>query len=393
MSQRDDIATLSPPWLKGYNSNGERFLYTFGLACDTLLEKMNQAQRAHMPGEGDDSALPYLAEDRLLVQGPAETDAQLTARLRDAFTAWSRAGSRRAVLEQIQAFLQGTQPGVAAAMPEALIVGGNASLSTWHSLAFSDAQGAPPARRLVTPANWNWDGVDQPWRAWLVLFMSLVATGQAGSSAAVLSTGGSGVTGVTSGFATITGLSGMVAGNNQQYLTISGAASSANNGTFQIVSVLGGGGVIIANPAAVAPDANNGALVWSVGQYPFIRPAPVWGSPDFVWGNGWTWGIASTPTTATANLAISIRQIVQRWKSAGTFYPKIIVSFGGGDGTAGNEFSPLSGQGTGNPDGTFADYGRNVNGVWAPDKPVVNRFTSFLDGTGVYQQCTIYNIT
>jgi hypothetical protein len=290
----------------------------------------------------------------------------------------------------MQAFLRNTQPGVALNMPECLIVGGNQSLTTWDSLTFATPQGDPPAHILKQPANWNWDGTLKPWRSWLVLFMSLVATGQSGAAASVASVGGSGVTGVTAGFATLTGLSGLTAANVQQYITISGAASSGNNGTFQIVAVVSTSSLIIANPSAVAADANNGAIAWSIGAYPFIGPGPVWGAPGNKWGQrpSGSWAL-----TCSSLLITSIRQILQRWKSDGTYYPHVVIAFGGGDATVGNDFSPQSTQGNGNADGTWGNYGKLVNGVWVPAKAPHNLFTAWCDGTGRYVRCNVHNVT
>jgi hypothetical protein len=161
-----------------------------------------------------------------------------------------------------------------------------------------------------------------------------------------------------------------------------GGAHTENNGTFQITSVLSSTSCIIANPSAIAADT----ISWSISQYPFIGPAPVWGSPGFVWGAGYTWGV-----NVSSFVIQSIRQLVQRWKAASTYYPNIIVSFGGGDATAGNEFSPNSAQGSGNPDGTWGGTsggpGKLVNGVWVPARQTVSPFTAFCDGTGVAIQC------
>ncbi len=371
-----------PPWLCGEGTNAQKYMFTIGLALDGLLEKMNEAMAAKLPGHADPSLIPLQAADRVMVQGPAETNDQFVLRLRDAFQAWSRAGSRNASLAQLQAYLTGLQPGAALNLPECLIVGGNTSLTTWSTLYRSAAQGAPPARTIVAPPNWDWDGLDRPSRAWLVLFMHLVATGNAGSGATVASVGGSGVVGVTSGFATITGLSGMTVNDEQRYLTLSGGVAG-NTGTFQIQTCLSTSSVIIADPSAVV----GGSLTWSVGAYPYIGPAPVWGSPAFVWGAG-TWGLNCSHLVVE-----SIRSILKRWKSAGTFYPKIIVSFGGGDGTAGNEFSPLSSQGAGNPDGTWGSFGKNVGGVWVPARQALNPFTAFCDGTGQAIRCYEKNVT
>lgn len=377
-------AVLSPPWLVAPESNAQKYMFCIGLALDALLEKQFQAQRAKLPGLSDDSAIPLQAADRVMVQGPAETNPQFTLRLQGALDAWARAGARSAILGQIQAYLTNLQPNVAVWNPECLIVGGNASLSTWDTIYFANAQGAAPAHRTITPANWNWDGKSQPWRAWLILFMFDAPTGQSGVNAVVASVGGSGVAGVTSGFATITGLSGMVAGNVLQYLTLSGFTTPGNNGKFQITSVVSPTSVIIANTAAAVESA---VTAWSVSAYPFIGPGPVWGSPSFVWGSS-TWGLNCSPQVIQ-----SIRQILATWKSAGTYYPKIIISFGGGDSTAGKEFSPNSSQGSGNPDGTWADFGKNVGGVWIPAKQPLNPFTAFCDGTGVSLQCYEKNRT
>jgi hypothetical protein len=390
MAQFADILSstpTAPPWLSGEGTNAKLYMYAMGLALDMLTEKMNEAMLAHCPGYGDPSVIPLQAADRLFVQGPAEPNASFVQRLKGAYDAWARAGSRPAVLEQLQAYLTDLQPGVALSLPEMLIVGGNTSVSIWDTIFGSTPQGAAPAHTLVSPANWNWDGQSIPKRAWLVLFMNLVSTGQSGAAMSVASTGGSGVTGVTSGFATLTGLAGMVATNVQQYLTVTGAASSGNNGTFQITSVLSSTSVIIANRSAVAGDANNGSIAWSVGEYPYIAPAPVWGSPSFVWGAG-TWGVSCSELVVQ-----SIRAILKTWKSAATFYPNIIIAFGGGDGTAGKEYSPLSSAGAGNPDGTWGDIGKLSGGAWVPAKTSLNPFDAFCDGTGLAIQCCAKNVT
>ncbi len=80
-------------------------------------------------------------------------------------------------------------------------------------------------------------------------------SGQTGSAASI--------TTVTSGIATVTGLTGMTAQSVGRMLTISGAASGSNNGTFLIVTFIGATSVEISNAAAVAADANNGAIVWT----------------------------------------------------------------------------------------------------------------------------------
>lgn len=79
--------------------------------------------------------------------------------------------------------------------------------------------------------------------------------GQTGAAASVTAFG--------AGVSTITGLTGMTAQSVGRFLTMSGAASGGNNGTFLIVTFNSSTSVDISNPSGVAPDANNGALVWT----------------------------------------------------------------------------------------------------------------------------------
>lgn len=385
---RDSIPQNAPPWLA--TGNAERYLYSFGLALDLLAEKMNQATRAHMPGLADPTAIPYQAEDRRLVQGTAESDDAFIDRMRGFLDTWRRAGSRKSVMGQVQAYLTGLQPGVPQDWPELAIVGSNGTTASWDVLTFSAAQGAAPAHQLVTPSNWDVDGIVAPWRAWLILYMPLVTMAAAGSAASVSGTGGSGVPGVGSGFATITGLTGLTGA--EQYLTLSGTDNPSNSGTFQISSFVSNSSVIIANPNADDPDANNGSIVWTTGSYPFLRPAPVWGALNSYWGSG-AWGVVNPDGSSPEQTLASIRALVRRWKSSGTYYPNFIISFGGADGTAGSEFSPLSSAGSGNPDGTWVVTGANDGGVWVPRRLPPNQFTSFIDGTGRYVDCSIQNQT
>jgi hypothetical protein len=407
-------------------------MYTMQLCTDLLLDKMNQAIHFRLPGQGDPSQLPYLANDRLLVQGPAETNATFVTRLQKAFKTWKKAGSRVAVIEQIQAYMQNLQPGVAATLPEMTIVGGcYPNVATWDTQYIGDALGQVPTKTTITPSNFNWDGKSQPWRAWLVLFMSLVPTGQSGTNAATsTASGGSyvspgqNVSGVwvpaTSGstvnapFLTVTGLSGMTSANVGQWLTLSLSAHGGNNGTFPITAFNSATSVVIANPAGVINDI--GPVTWSVGSYPFIGPGPAWGAPGYVFGQGqatpppldtgrnvqgvWqptlansgygtslSWGL-----TCSAQTIESIRLLLKRWKSAATYYPDIIVAFDGVDGELGSAYSPNSTPGLGNPDGTFGGRGKRVNGVWVPNRLIRSPFTAYCQGTGSWQYCSVPNV-
>lgn len=80
-------------------------------------------------------------------------------------------------------------------------------------------------------------------------------TGQTGAAASVSAFAG--------GVATITGLTGMTADSVGNFLTLSGAASGGNNGTFLIITFTSATEVDVANAAGVAADANNGSISWT----------------------------------------------------------------------------------------------------------------------------------
>lgn len=450
--------TLAAPWMSG--PNADRYVSVLELMRDCLLEKAVEAVTIHLPGQGDLSQLPYLAHDRQLSQGPAETNAAFVIRLREAFQTWQLAGSRVAVMLALQSYLSGLQPGVTSGTPEIAIVGGNlvgaGSYAQWDTLANGSAIGAAPVKTIVKPANLDWDGQSRSWRAWCVLYMSQVATtlsgtaAQTGTAAAgsLYASGGSagnhtwghlvnGVwvpnttgTAVNSPWLTVTGLSGLSSAQVGQWLSLSGSAYAGNNGTFPIVSVASPSSCVIANPQGTASDT--GPLTWSVGYYPFLAPAPVWGAPGYVFGQAlqyppvdtgsniqgvWqptlggpapnnAWGIAMQPTVVnppppTSFVVSGIRALLKQWKSARTFYDSIVIVFDGGTGAPGGAWSPLSSKVSGNPNGTFGGYGKLVNlsyaGIivptWVPNRGISSNFDCYATGTGSSSGCTVFNVT
>lgn len=375
--QRDVIKQISPPWLA--DGVAEKFLYTIGLGSDALLEKLNQAMQARFPGRCDPSALPYIGNDRVMSQGPNEPNSAFALRLKKAFDTWQRAGSRRSVLQQVLGYVSNSLNVSATQVPVGAIVGATGSTyATWDVFSSADDATKVPHHQRVAPANWNWDGTNNWWNQFLVLYFPLIPTaGSSGTAASVSAPSG--------GFVTVTGLTGMSVSSVGKFLVVTGAANAANNGTFQIANYLSATSVAIANPSGIGGDANNGALSWTLGSYPAIGPAPVWGTPGATWGGNTSWGLS-----VSSGYISGLRSLVSLWKSANTFFPWIIVSFGGADGTAGSEFSPLSSQGAGNPDGTWGTWAKTTNGVSGPARTTgvaLGKFDAFCDGTAIYQQC------
>ena len=433
----DQWYSLAPPWLR--TGMAEKYMFPLQFAEDLLMEKTNQAIKIRLPGQGDASQIPYLAHDRALVQGPSEPNSSFLGRLTGASKAWGIAGSRVAVLQQLHYYLQGLNPGVTAGNPEVAIVGGGPGATVWDSVFISDAMGSVPARTTVQPINFNWDGYALPWLTFLVLYMATVPTGLSGASAQTSTAiagsyalPGQNVGGVwvpaTSGtpvnypWLTITGLTGLSSAQVGQWLSLSGSSHSGNNGAFQIVQVFSATSCLIANPAGVTADS--GPLAWSIADYPFLAPGPVWGRTFFSFGFGqlstppidtgsnvggvWqpttvgtpgklAWGLRDNsvaPGGVSPTFVLqSLRQIVQTWKSAPTWYAQIVVSFAGGSGAAGYEYSPMSSQGAGNPSGSSGGHGRNINGVWVPNGRLSSLYDCYCQGTGLWSSCSVQNIT
>lgn len=85
-------------------------------------------------------------------------------------------------------------------------------------------------------------------------------SGQSGSAVSLTTLTANGIN--------VTGLTGMTAESVGRFLTIFGAASASNNGTFLIDGYVNDGYVTIVNASAVASDANNGSINW-VERYPY----------------------------------------------------------------------------------------------------------------------------
>lgn len=103
---------------------------------------------------------------------------------------------------------------------------------------------------LVTPG-------DHPLVASVVEVLAATQTGAVASITSV---------DALAGTVTLTGLTGMTVLHEGHLMTVTGAATGANNGTFLIKERLSATSVKLVNAAAVAPDANNGAISWLVTE-------------------------------------------------------------------------------------------------------------------------------
>lgn len=70
------------------------------------------------------------------------------------------------------------------------------------------------------------------------------------------------ITAFSGGKITLTGLTGMSTSSVGDTINVLGAASAGNNGAFVVTDYISATSVKAANASGVAPDANNGALIW-----------------------------------------------------------------------------------------------------------------------------------
>jgi len=174
--QRDVVKEISPPWMcRGVN---EKFMYSLGLASDALLEKLNQAMKAHMPGIGTPTANAYIGLDRVMAQGPVESNSAYVTRLTKSFDTWQLAGNRQAIMSQVSLYMQGYAVTNVNQVPRVVVVNranktaGVIEYTVWDTYYNTSNINLPPSHvRVDFPnTNWNWDGLTHWWRTWMILF-------------------------------------------------------------------------------------------------------------------------------------------------------------------------------------------------------------------------------
>lgn len=96
--------------------------------------------------------------------------------------------------------------------------------------------------------------------------LELVVVGQSGAAASITAYN------ATTKEITITGLTNQEPGSVRRIITLSGAASAANNGQFVITAYISASSVRAIAVGGVAADANNGAIAWVVDTFEVELP-------------------------------------------------------------------------------------------------------------------------
>lgn len=102
------MLSLPIRWLTG-NPVAAAYTQVFGTVTDNQCLRLNEAVKQGIVSVASDDALPYIAQERGLIQGPTETIDEFRARLLDVWRVWPFAGT--AVGELLQLYYQGYTDG------------------------------------------------------------------------------------------------------------------------------------------------------------------------------------------------------------------------------------------------------------------------------------------
>lgn len=99
------LRRLAIPWLVG-REVGAADVTSYGTVIDDQIELTKEAVKARMPEECPSDALPYIGNERGLIQGGtvgsfSESDADFGLRLREAWDVWPYAGTPLSLLLQL----------------------------------------------------------------------------------------------------------------------------------------------------------------------------------------------------------------------------------------------------------------------------------------------------
>jgi hypothetical protein len=170
-------AELYPTYMNG--PVWSSYLYSINVCLDAVVDSASYAVRARFPQLAPFDALPWLAQDRQIFQGPSETSASYVARLLQWLDLWRLAGNPTSVLLAFLAWLTPLTPQV-----QTVTSWAGASPGTVWQTYVAGSTPFPPGQTIPTPpnlltvatANWDWDGASQPyyfpwmrWRTWVIV--------------------------------------------------------------------------------------------------------------------------------------------------------------------------------------------------------------------------------
>jgi hypothetical protein len=300
------------PWLAG-GPHGQAEAGSWPRLLDDIVrDRLTQARYQAFPGLAAADALPFLGNDRKLIQGSSETEAAFRARLQNPWDQWARAGTWLGLLCQLYWYGLGNaiilqQNGRAASLTSTPVIGTDPtslySFVNTSTLANTLTSTLAPFRSIPAGTPWvTFDGnTDLSNRFVVVLpswpFAALsVALFNNSDSAAVTwpvpfgSTSYSVIYGTPSDGVTLA-----VDGTTKTTSGLTLRASAPWTGAVWVIAWAAG-----VNPFNTFSAASLGALqslirsfrsnALCVGVYAYGTSKGAWGWPIRKWGNGDKWG-------------------------------------------------------------------------------------------------------
>ena len=165
-SIRQLMRQFSPWWLRMPFIG--TVLDTLGTELDIAVEEQLDGLIQGNPLKCDADALPKIGVNRTMRRYSTETEAAYRARLAKWRQAYKIDGSHKCQLEQLRLYLAPETP-----IMHIVHQMGDGSTATWHSM---DEFGRY-SRDIVTPSNWDWDGVPERWsRYWAIIHVDALST-------------------------------------------------------------------------------------------------------------------------------------------------------------------------------------------------------------------------
>ncbi len=150
--------SILPAWLQ--NQAGLDYAAVLGALKDQIGNAVRTAAVCGMPEVAPVDALNAIGFERQIIRGVSETDQQYASRLRQAFTAWKRAGSATGMLLQLEALYPGIPIVIVQQAAQAYYLNPDTSIANDERLVtvtladggwrFDDNGGLPPSQ-----GHWN----------------------------------------------------------------------------------------------------------------------------------------------------------------------------------------------------------------------------------------------
>lgn len=151
-----------PGWLR--EGAGRDFLDSIVLTFDAFAAALQDVRYGIMSATPPYDAVPHIANDRVMFRGFFEPIKTFMGRASFFRQYWRAAGKAATILHSMAGVWGPTPPKMRIVFNFGWLTGG--TKTRWITL----NEDGSIVRETVSPANWNWDGVNKSHRAWLIIY-------------------------------------------------------------------------------------------------------------------------------------------------------------------------------------------------------------------------------